>query len=115
MRMQWRAGLAVALVGGLIALGAVGVALLRLSDRSEQARLTPMPGPTATPLEAPGQWREWDRGLATWYDGPTDTMRNGEKLDLAGLTCAVDDAAWPLLKGKRVRVRRQSGGEEPRA
>ncbi|HOQ98788.1 MAG TPA: hypothetical protein PLJ35_08190 [Anaerolineae bacterium] len=79
---------------------------------------TPAPSPTEAPVATasaaapPGTWVEWAHGVATWYDGAGAPMRNGEPLDLDGLTCAVDAAAWAELNGKQVRIRLQGGGDE---
>ena len=47
-----------------------------------------------------GQWV----GLVTWYDGPNPWTRSGELFGLDTLTAAVDDAQWPCLAGRTVRV-----------
>lgn len=109
MKARRHAYLALALLLGLLPLATLGAGLLRLADFWERTR--PESPPVAEATES--GWREWDRGLATWYDGPTDTMRNGEKLDLAGMTCAVDASVWADLKGKALRVRRQGQKDDP--
>jgi len=38
------------------------------------------------------------QGLATYYEYDSGVMRNGEQLDLAGRTCAVDDSEWAKLQ-----------------
>ena len=53
-------------------------------------------------------------GLATWYGPPAfvrgDLMRDGEPLDLAAPTVAVDDSHWPLWAGARALVLTECGG-----
>ncbi|HOG47659.1 MAG TPA: hypothetical protein PLJ35_08185 [Anaerolineae bacterium] len=109
MKRGERTRLLLALLLGLLPLAALGAGLYLLVEGWRES--APLPQPTAQ--AARSTWHEWDRGLATWYDGPTDTMRNGEKLDLAGLTCAVDASVWADLQGKTVRLRRQGRRDDP--
>ena len=108
-RMGRRQRLLLALVLSLFPLAILGTGLVGLGEAWLRSRLTASVAGGA----ARSAWTEWDRGLATWYEGPTDTMRNGEKLDLGGMTCAVDAAAWLELKGKVVRVRRLGQPDDP--
>lgn len=102
-RAGQRRRLLLALVLSLFPVAILIAGLVGLS----QAWLRSQPESPAEAAESVSPWVEWERGLATWYEGPTDTMRNGEKLDLNGMTCAVDAADWPDMKGKTLRVRRQ--------
>ena len=106
MRPRRYGDLVLALLVSLLPLAGLATGLLWLGESGRRHVLT-----RATPTPASSGWREWDRGLATWYDGPTEVMRNGEKLDLAGLTCAVDASVWEDLKGRSVRVRPQGQAE----
>jgi hypothetical protein len=97
------------LSAGVLSLLPAGAPAGRLAAASHVApTATPLPEPTPTP----DRWREWGRGMATWYAGPSDWMRNGERFDLAGLTCAVDVSDWEALEGKELRIRRQDGSDE---
>jgi hypothetical protein len=48
-------------------------------------------------------------GLATWYNGPTGIMRNGEQLRPGGATVAVDDSEWAWLQGKHLLILSDTG------
>ena len=52
-------------------------------------------------------------GLATWYGPPAfrdgDIMRNGEPLDLAGATVAVDTSHWPRWADRSAIVLTECG------
>ena len=48
-------------------------------------------------------------GLATYYNGPTNTMRNGEPFVLSGATVAVDDSEWAQLQGKHLLILSDTG------
>jgi hypothetical protein len=48
-------------------------------------------------------------GLATWYNGPTGIMRNGEQLRPGGATVAVDDSEWARLQGKHLLILSEDG------
>jgi len=57
------------------------------------------------------QVSEWPTltGLATWYNDSAVTA-TGERFDPSRLTCAVDVAWWPVLRGLSLRVTRLDTG-----